>query len=89
MGQASSMGSLLLCAGAQGHRIALPNSRIMIHQPSGATHGQATDINIQAQEILQWRERINQIYSHHSKQNIGEIGTFVLIRKKNGKRPLL
>src|SRR6202046_4006227 len=60
IGQAASMGSLLLCAGAAGKRYALPNSRIMVHQPSGGAQGQATDIQIQAQEILRIRQRLNQ-----------------------------
>ncbi|KAJ1502614.1 hypothetical protein HMI54_008869 [Coelomomyces lativittatus] len=66
IGQASSMGSLLLTAGAPGQRYALPNSRIMIHQPSGGAQGQASDIAIQAKEILKWRERLNLIYSKHT-----------------------
>ena len=62
IGQAASMGSLLLCAGAHGKRFSLPNSRIMIHQPSGGAQGQATDIEIQAREILALRARLNEIY---------------------------
>jgi len=65
VGQACSMGSLLLAAGAPGMRRALPNSRIMIHQPSGGFHGQATDIEIHAKEILSLRERLVGIYAHH------------------------
>uniref|UniRef100_A0A0X3Q1U8 ATP-dependent Clp protease proteolytic subunit n=2 Tax=Schistocephalus solidus TaxID=70667 RepID=A0A0X3Q1U8_SCHSO len=68
IGQASSMGSLLLTAGAPGHRYALPHSRIMIHQPSGAAQGQATDIQIQAEEIIKLRKMLNSIYSNHTKQ---------------------
>lgn len=62
IGQACSMGSLLLTAGAKGKRYALPNARVMIHQPSGGARGQASDIEIQAREILKLRERLNQIY---------------------------
>ncbi len=68
IGQAASMGSLLLCAGAKGKRFALPNARIMIHQPSGGAQGQATDIEIQAREILRMRQRLNEIYVHHTGQ---------------------
>ena len=70
IGQASSMGSLLLCAGAKGKRYALPNSRIMIHQPSGGIQGQATDIEIQAREILALRARLNGIYEKHTGQDL-------------------
>jgi ATP-dependent Clp protease protease subunit len=70
IGQASSMGSLLLTAGAAGKRFALPNSRIMVHQPSGGAQGQATDIEIQAREILKIRERMNQIYVKHTGQSL-------------------
>ncbi|WP_270936634.1 ATP-dependent Clp endopeptidase proteolytic subunit ClpP [Falsiroseomonas oryzae] len=73
MGMAASMGSLLLCAGAKDKRFALPNSRIMVHQPSGGAQGQATDIEIQAREILKTRERLNQIYVRHTGQPIEEI----------------
>jgi ATP-dependent Clp protease protease subunit len=66
IGQAASMGSLLLAAGAPGKRFALPNSRIMIHQPSGGAQGQATDIEIQAREILKLRKRLNEIYVKHT-----------------------
>jgi len=62
VGQAASMGSLLLCAGAKGKRISLPNSRIMIHQPSGGAQGQATDIEIQARVFLLLRARLNELY---------------------------
>jgi len=68
IGQAASMGSLLLCAGAPGKRYALPNARIMVHQPSGGFSGQATDIEIHAKEILSLRERLNNIYVHHTGQ---------------------
>ncbi|MBT3907281.1 MAG: ATP-dependent Clp endopeptidase proteolytic subunit ClpP [Rhodospirillaceae bacterium] len=66
IGQAASMGSLLLAAGAEGKRYALPNARVMVHQPSGGAQGQATDIEIQAKEILAIRERLNQIYAKHT-----------------------
>ncbi|KAA5607198.1 ATP-dependent Clp endopeptidase proteolytic subunit ClpP [Roseospira marina] len=70
VGQAASMGSLLLTAGAAGKRFALPNSRIMVHQPSGGFQGQATDIEIHAKEILAIRERLNRIFVHHTGQPI-------------------
>ena len=70
IGQAASMGSLLLCAGAPGKRYALPNSRVMVHQPSGGAQGQAPDIEIQAREILKLRERLHQIYVEHTGQTI-------------------
>ena len=73
IGQAASMGSLLLCAGAKGKRYALPNARVMVHQPSGGAQGQATDIEIQAREILKLRERLNQIYVKHTGQPLEEI----------------
>ncbi len=73
VGQAASMGSLLLCAGAPGKRYALPNARVMIHQPSGGAQGQAADIEIQAREILKLRERLNQIYVDHTGQDIDTI----------------
>jgi len=73
LGMAASMGSLLLTAGAKGKRFALPNSRIMVHQPSGGAQGQATDIEIQAREILALRKRLNQIYVKHTGQPIEEI----------------
>ncbi len=72
-GQAASMGSLLLAAGAKGKRYGLPHSRIMIHQPSGGFQGQAADIDIQAREILSLRERLNQIYVTHTGQTIDVI----------------
>jgi|TARA_B110000263_G_C15306092_1_gene510454 ATP-dependent Clp protease protease subunit len=73
IGQAASMGSLLLCGGAKGKRFSLPNSRIMVHQPSGGFQGQATDIEIHAKEILLVRERLNEIYSFHSGQKVKNI----------------
>ena len=72
-GMAASMASFLLAAGAKGKRISLPNSRIMIHQPSGGSQGQAADIEIQAREILYLRERLNQIYSERTGQPIERI----------------
>jgi len=77
IGQAASMGSLLLAAGAKGKRYSLPNSRIMIHQPSGGAQGQATDIEIQAREILKLRHRLNEIYVKHTGQSIDKIATAV------------
>ncbi|MGB4056852.1 MAG: ATP-dependent Clp endopeptidase proteolytic subunit ClpP, partial [Alphaproteobacteria bacterium] len=73
VGQAASMGSLLLAAGAKGKRYSLPNSRIMIHQPSGGARGQASDIEIQAREILRLREKLNKIYVHHTGQKLATI----------------
>ena len=73
IGQAASMGALLLCAGAKGHRFALPQSRIMIHQPSGGARGQASDIEIHAREILFVRERLNRIFSDHTGQSLDVI----------------
>jgi ATP-dependent Clp protease protease subunit len=73
IGQAASMGSLLLAAGADGKRFALPNARIMVHQPSGGAQGQATDIEIQAREILSLRSRLNGIYVKHTKQPLDVI----------------
>jgi ATP-dependent Clp protease, protease subunit len=73
MGLAASMGSLLLATGNKGKRSALPNSRIMIHQPSGGSQGTATDIEIQAKEILYARERLNQILAHHTGQTVDRI----------------
>ncbi len=77
IGQAASMGSLLLCAGAKGKRISLPNARIMIHQPSGGAQGQATDIEIQAREILQLRARLNEMYVKHTGQTLEVIAAAV------------
>ena len=73
LGMAASMGAFLLAAGAKGKRFALPNSRIMIHQPSGGTNGTAADIEIQAKEILDLRSRLNSILSEHSGQSIEKI----------------
>ena len=70
IGQAASMGSLLLTAGEKGMRFSLPNSRIMIHQPSGGFQGQASDIEIHAREIIALRKRLNEIYVHHTGQDI-------------------
>ena len=77
IGQAASMGSLLLAAGAKGKRYALPNSRIMVHQPSGGVQGQATDIEIQAKEILALRARLNKIYAEHTGQPLEVIESAV------------
>lgn len=73
MGQAASMGSLLLASGAKGKRYSLPNSRVMIHQPSGGFRGQASDIEIHAKEILSLRRRLNEIYHKHTGMPIKEI----------------
>ena len=73
IGQAASMGSILLCAGAKGKRFALPNSRVMIHQPSGGAQGQAADIEIQAREILKLRERLNNMYVEHTGNDLDKI----------------
>ena len=73
IGQAASMGSLLLAAGAKGKRYALPNARIMVHQPSGGAQGQASDIEIQAREILYLRQRLNEIYEVHTGQTLEQI----------------
>jgi len=73
IGQAASMGSLLLTAGAKGKRYSLPNSKIMIHQPSGGFQGQATDIEIHAKEILATRSRLNEIYVKHTGQKLDKI----------------
>ena len=73
IGQAASMGSLLLAAGAKDKRFALPNARIMVHQPSGGAQGQATDIEIQAREILKLRQRLNEIYVKHTGQPLDVI----------------
>lgn len=70
VGQAASMGSLLLCCGAEGKRYSLPNSRIMLHQPSGGFQGQATDVEIHAREILNLRARLNEIYVSHTGQDL-------------------
>ena len=73
IGQAASMGSLVLTAGAKGKRYSLPNSKIMIHQPSGGFQGQATDIEIHAKEILSTRSRLNEIYGKHTGQKLDKI----------------
>ena len=73
IGQASSMGSFLLAAGEKGKRFSLPNSRIMVHQPSAGYQGQATDVEIHAKEILSLKDRLNKIYSKHTKKNESEI----------------
>ena len=73
IGQACSAGSLLLMAGAHGKRYALPNSRVMIHQPSGGAQGQATDIEIHAREIIYLRQRLNSLYAHHTGKPIEDI----------------
>ena len=75
IGQAASAGSLLLMAGAPGKRFALPNSKIMVHQPSGGYQGQATDIAIHAEEILATRARLNEIYAKHTGQKLDAIET--------------
>ena len=73
IGQAASMGSLLLAAGAKGKRFSLPNSRIMVHQPSAGFQGQATDIEIHANEVLSLKKRLNEIYSKHTGKSVDEI----------------
>ncbi len=73
IGQAASMGALLLTAGAKGKRFALPNSRVMIHQPLGGAQGQATDIKIQATEILKMKDKLNEILSFHTGQDLERI----------------
>jgi ATP-dependent Clp protease, protease subunit len=73
IGQCASMAAVLLAAGTKGRRFALPNSRILIHQPSGGVSGQATDIKIQAEEILRIRERLNEILAHHTGQTVDTI----------------
>ncbi len=73
IGQAASMGSFLLAAGTKGKRFSLPNSRIMVHQPSAGFQGQATDIEIHANEVLSLKKRLNEIYSKHTGKNVDEI----------------
>ncbi len=73
IGQAASMGALLLAAGSQGKRYTLPNGRIMIHQPMGGIQGQASDIKIQAEEIIRLRSKLNQILAYHTKQDLQQI----------------
>ena len=75
IGQASSMGSFLLAAGEKGKRYSLPNSRIMVHQPSAGFQGQATDIEIHANEVLSLKKRLNEIYSKHTGKSVDEIKT--------------
>jgi len=75
MGQASSMGAVLLAAGAKGKRFALPHARVMIHQPLGGAQGQASDIEIQSREILTIREKLNEILAYHTGQPIDKIAT--------------
>lgn len=74
VGQACSMASLLLAAGASGMRHALPNARIMVHQPSGGFHGQATDIQIHAEEILKLKKQINLLYVKHTRLPLERVG---------------
>ena len=73
IGQAASMGSFLLAAGSKGKRFSLPNSRIMVHQPSAGFQGQATDIEIHANEVLSLKKRLNEIYSKHTEKSVDEI----------------
>jgi ATP-dependent Clp protease protease subunit len=73
IGQAASMGSFLLAAGTKGKRFSLPNSRIMVHQPSAGYQGQATDIEIHAKEVLALKKRLNEIYSKHTNKSVSEI----------------
>ena len=73
IGQAASMGSFLLAAGSKGKRYSLPNSRIMVHQPSAGFQGQATDIEIHANEVLSLKKRLNEIYSKHTNKSVDEI----------------
>ena len=74
IGQAASMGAVLLAGGTKGKRFALPNARIMIHQPWGGAQGQASDISIQAKEILRLKDRLNEILAHHCGRTVGDIG---------------
>jgi len=75
IGQAASMGSFLLAAGTKGKRFSLPNSRIMVHQPSAGFQGQATDIEIHANEVLSLKKRLNEIYSRHTGKSVDEVKT--------------
>ena len=75
IGQAASMGSFLLAAGTKGKRFSLPNSRIMVHQPSAGYQGQATDIEIHANEVLSLKKRLNEIYSKHTNKSVDEINS--------------
>lgn len=73
IGMAASMGTVLLAAGAKGKRHALPNSRVMIHQPSGGASGQSTDISIQAKEIIRWRQTLNEVLAHHTGKDVAQL----------------
>ena len=73
MGQAASMAAVLLAAGAKGKRFGLPNSRVMIHQPSGGSQGQASNIEIYAKEILRWKDKLNQVVSDHTGQSLKKV----------------
>jgi len=75
VGQAASMGTLLLAAGTKGKRYALPNSRVMMHQPTGGATGQTSDISIAAKEILRWREQMNQLMANHTNKTAEEIAS--------------
>ncbi|MDA8169932.1 MAG: ATP-dependent Clp endopeptidase proteolytic subunit ClpP [Nitrospiraceae bacterium] len=75
LGQAASMGALLLCAGAKGKRFALPNSRVMIHQPTAGFQGQATDVEIHAREVLKMKDQLNKIMAFHTGQPLEKIHT--------------
>lgn len=86
VGQACSMASLLLAAGAHGMRHSLPNARIMIHQPSGGVQGQATDIQIQAEEILKLKKQINKLYVKHTGLELLRIGKCWFIYRRNSKQ---
>ena len=86
IGQASSMGSFLLAAGEKGKRYSLPNSRIMVHQPSAGYQGQATDIEIHAKEIIALKDRLNKIYSKHTKKD--EIDIKKALERDNFMTPL-
>src|SRR5579884_659184 len=83
-GQAASMGSLLLAAGEKDMRFSLPNSRIMVHQPSGGFQGQATDIMLHAQEILNIRKRLNEIYVRHTGQPLADVQDFLSVNHDVG-----
>jgi ATP-dependent Clp protease, protease subunit len=73
VGQAASMGAVLLCAGAKGHRYALPHARLLIHQPHGGAEGQAADIEIQVREAMRQRDLVNGILAHHTGQNVKKV----------------
>jgi len=73
MGQAASMAAVLLASGAKGKRFGLPNSRVMIHQPSGGSQGQASNIEIYAKEILRWKDKLNQVLADHTGQNVKKV----------------